>query len=172
MVFTTTQKSDTGEEREHGSLGTGSGRSVIAQGTVVTGDCRTDGSLRIDGRVKGTVRAGHLTIGSGGRVDGNVETAGGAPGGAVVIEGRVGGTVRARRIEVAPGGSIGSGLNAVEAFVRGRVTGPIEADERLVLGETAVVEGNVTAGRLVLQNGGRVHGTVRIGRMPDRPHST
>jgi cytoskeletal protein CcmA (bactofilin family) len=171
MVFTSTPKSDTGEEREHGSAPPGSGRSVLAPGTVLFGDCRTDGAVRIDGRVEGTVRAGHLTIGSGGRVDGDVEMATGASGGAVVIEGRVGGAVRAHRIEVAPGGSIGSGLTATEAFVRGRVTGPIEAKDRLVLGETAVVEGNVTAGSLVLHEGGRLHGAVRIGRKPDRSRS-
>lgn len=168
----TTPKSDTGGERGSGSPGTGAGRSVIAQGTVLAGDCRTDGALRIDGRVKGTVRAGELQIGSGGRVDGDVETVAGAGGGAVVIEGRVGGAVRAHRIEVAPGGSIGSGLSASEAFVQGRVTGTIEAEVRLVLGETAVIEGNVTAGRLVLQEGGRVHGTVHIGRKPGRTHGT
>ncbi len=172
MAFSTTPKSDTGDERESGASGTGSGGSVIAQGMVVAGDCRTAGALRIDGRVKGTVRAGELRIGSSGRVDGDVETVGGAPAGAVVVEGRVGGAVDAHRIEVAPGGSIGSGLSATEALVRGRVTGPIEAEARLVLGETAVVEGNVTAGRLILQEGGRMHGAVHIGRKPSRTHTT
>lgn len=145
--------------------------SVIARGTILTGDCQTDGALRIDGHVKGAVRANQLTVGSGGRVDGDVETPTSAPDRTVVVEGRVGGSVHAHRVDVAPGGSIGSGLKANQAFVRGRVTGAIEAADRLILAETAVIEGNVTASRLGLHDGGRVHGTVRIGTKPDRAHT-
>lgn len=145
----------------------GSG-SLIARGMVLDGDCETEGSLRIDGHVKGSVRAGRLTIGSGGKVDGDVRSPGGdASDRAVVIDGRVGGAVHADRVEVNPGGSVGSGLKAREAVVRGRVKGAIETAHRLILEETAVVEGDVTAQRLGLKEGGQVFGTIRIGKKPE-----
>ncbi len=70
--------------------------SIIATGMKVVGDCETDGTLRIEGSVEGTVRAGKaVVIGKDGLVDGHVVTAD------AVIAGRVTGTVRAdSRLEV------------------------------------------------------------------------
>lgn len=142
--------------------------SIISADMVLGGDCETDGALRVDGHVKGSVRAGRLTVGPGGRVDGDVTGAGGSGSGrAVVIEGQVGGAVRAHRVEVAADGMVGSGLKVQEGVIKGHVRGPIEAEHRLVLEETATVEGDVTARRLGLKEGGRVFGTIRIGQAPD-----
>lgn len=147
--------------------------SLIAQGMVLDGNCETDGALRVDGHVKGDVSAGRLTIGADGRVDGDVKgPSGKSSDRAVVIEGRVGGAVKAHRVEVAPGGSVGSGLTAHEAVVRGHVKGPIDTEHRLILEETATVEGNVTATRLGLKEGGQVFGTIRIGKAPGGPKPT
>lgn len=141
--------------------------SIIAQGTVLDGDCETNGALRIDGHVKGDVRAARLTIGADGRVDGDVTGPNSeASDQAVLIEGRVGGAVQAHRVEVARGGSVGSGLNVHEAVVRGHVVGTIQTEHRLILEETATVEGDVTARRLGLKEGGQVFGTIRIGKAP------
>lgn len=138
--------------------------SLIAHGMVLDGDCEVDGALRVDGHVKGNVRAVRLIVGSGGRVDGDViGPSGGASDRAIVIEGRVGGAVRARQVEVAQNGSVGSGLTAHEAVVRGHVKGPIKTEHRLLLEETATVEGDVNARRLGLKEGGKVFGTIRIG---------
>lgn len=138
--------------------------SIIGRGMVLEGDCTADGPLRIEGHVKGNVRASHLVISAGGRVDGNVTGMdGNAPDRATIIEGHVGGSVRARRVEVAASGSVGSGLTAHEAIVHGHVKGPITTESRLVLEETATVEGDVTARRLGLKEGGKVFGTIRIG---------
>ncbi len=140
--------------------------SLIAHGMVLDGDCETEGELRIDGHVKGDVRAGRLTIGPDGRVDGDVAGSAAGSDRAVSVEGRVGGAVRAHRVEVGPDGSVGSGLTAHEAVVRGRVKGAIETELRLLLEETAVVEGDVTAQRLGLKEGGQVFGPIRIGKRP------
>ncbi|MFW6079579.1 MAG: bactofilin family protein [Gemmatimonadota bacterium] len=140
------------------------GGSHIARGMVLDGDCEADGPLRVDGHVTGNVRAPGLVVGPGGRVDGDVTgPAGNGSDPATVIEGRVGGTVRARRVEIGPDGSVGSGLNAHEAVVHGNVKGRIETEHRLRLEKTANVEGDVTARRLGLAEGGRVSGTIRIG---------
>jgi cytoskeletal protein CcmA (bactofilin family) len=142
------------------------GGSLIGAGMVLTGDCRTSGPLRVDGHVKGDVHASQLEIGPEGRVDGDVT--GGSDGGdqTVKIDGHVGGVVHAHRVEIGRDGAVGAGLRVTEALVRGRVSGPIHTEERLLLEETAVVDGDVTARRLGLKEGGQVFGTIRIG---DRP---
>jgi cytoskeletal protein CcmA (bactofilin family) len=140
------------------------GDSLIGPDMVLTGDCRTDGSLRVNGHVKGSVQANRLSVGPTGRVDGDVTGHGGSAGEhAVTIDGRVGGAVRAPLVEVGRDGAVGAGIRAKEAVVRGRVTGTIRTEERLLLEETAIVEGDVTARRLGLKEGGQVFGTIRIG---------
>ncbi len=146
----------------------GAGGSLIAAGMVLKGDCETDGALRVDGQVTGNVRAGQLTIGPKGRVGGDASGPDndGGPDRTVLIEGRVAGAVRAPRVEVARGGEVGGGMNVKEAVIRGRVVGGIVTEQRLLLEETAVVEGDVTALRLGLKEGGQVFGAIRIGRAP------
>lgn len=138
-------------------------QSVLGAGMVVTGDCVTRGDLRVDGRVTGSVRARQLTVGPDGKIEGDVAGPDDGPAeGGVVVEGQVSGTVRAQRAEVARGGSVGNGLRVREAVVSGRVVGTIVAEQRLLLEDTAVVEGDVTAPRLGVQEGGRVTGTMKI----------
>lgn len=140
--------------------------SLIAAGMVLNGDCRTEGALRVDGHVTGNVRARRVMVGPGGRVDGDVTGPDSDGEQAVVIEGMVGGAVRAPRVEIGRGGAVGGGMEVKEAVVRGRVAGAIVTERRLMLEETAVVEGDVTAPRLGLKEGGQVFGTIRIGRAP------
>jgi cytoskeletal protein CcmA (bactofilin family) len=142
------------------------GDSLIGPGMVLNGDCRTDGTLRIHGHVRGSVWANRLAISPTGRVDGDVTGEGdGAGRHAVLVDGRVGGTVRAPQVEVGRDGQVGSGIQAKEATVRGRVSGPIVAEDRLVVGETAVVEGDLTARQLGLKEGAQVVGSIRIGEL-------
>jgi cytoskeletal protein CcmA (bactofilin family) len=144
--------------------------SIIANGMKLDGDCETSGTLRVEGHVTGSVRANRLHIGRTGRVDGDVSgPKGGSPQDAVVIEGQVQGEVRAPRVEIESGGSVGAGLQVTEAVVRGRIAGEVVADKRLLLEETAVVEGDVTAHRLALKEGGQVFGTIRIGERKPAP---
>ena len=100
--------------------------SIIGPGMKVTGDCETEGTLRIEGSVEGTVRAGKaVVVGKDGVVDGDIATQ--------------------------------------DAVVGGRVTGSIIAESRLELQATCVVEGQIQARRIKLEEGGRVNGTVQIG---------
>lgn len=138
--------------------------SLVSEGMKIDGDCETSGLLRVEGHIRGSVRANRLRVTRTGRVDGDVagENREGAEE-AVVIEGRVQGSVEAPRVEVGQGGTVGGGLRVKEAIVRGRVTGPVVAETRLILEETAVVEGDVTAARLAVKEGGQVSGVIRIG---------
>lgn len=144
------------------------GESLIAAGMVLIGDCHAEGMLRVEGHVKGSVDASRLAIGPTGRVDGDVTSKSAVGDEAVIIDGKVGGAVRAPRVEIGREGAVGAGMVVKEAVVRGRVAGGIETDGRLLLEETAIVEGDVTARRLGLREGGQVFGTIRIGEKPGR----
>jgi cytoskeletal protein CcmA (bactofilin family) len=102
--------------------------SIIGPGMKVVGDCETDGTLRIEGVVEGTVRAGKaVVIGKDGSVTGDVLTQ--------------------------------------DAIVGGRVSGSIVAESRLELQATCVVDGEIHARRIKLDEGGTVNGQVRTGEI-------
>lgn len=64
--------------------------SIIGPGMKVTGDCQTDGTLRVEGTVEGSIRAGKaVVIGKQGSVIGDVHTQD------AVVSGRVKGTLAA-----------------------------------------------------------------------------
>jgi len=73
--------------------------SVVGAGMEVEGDCRCEGSLRVDGRVLGTIRAGKsVVVGEGGEVEGGIHTQD------AVVAGRVSGTIHAEsRVELKEG---------------------------------------------------------------------
>lgn len=105
--------------------------SIIGPGMKVVGDCTTEGTLRIEGTVEGTVNAGKaVVVGKDGVVDGDITTQ--------------------------------------DAVVGGRVTGSIAADSRLELQATCVVEGEIRARRIKLEEGGTVNGKVQIGETSGR----
>lgn len=70
--------------------------SIIGPGMKVVGDCETDGTVRVEGTVEGSVKAGKaVVIGRQGLVAGNVTTQD------AVVSGRVEGTlVAASRLEL------------------------------------------------------------------------
>jgi len=70
--------------------------SVIGPGMEIVGDIRCDGTVRVEGRVEGSIKASKsVVIGKGGAVSGDVETQD------VVVAGKVVGTVAgASRVEL------------------------------------------------------------------------
>jgi cytoskeletal protein CcmA (bactofilin family) len=106
--------------------------SIIGPGMRVVGDCQTEGTLRIEGTVEGTVRAGKaVVVGKDGVVDGDIATQ--------------------------------------DAVIGGRVTGSIIAESRLELQATCVVEGQIQARRIKLEEGGKVNGSVQVGEVSPKP---
>jgi len=68
--------------------------SLIAAGVKITGNLETKGDLHLDGAVEGDLRAGLLTIGESGCVDGAIHAD------AVEVRGRVKGVICARRVKL------------------------------------------------------------------------
>ncbi|MSR23380.1 MAG: polymer-forming cytoskeletal protein [Gemmatimonadetes bacterium] len=104
--------------------------SIIGPGMHVYGDCVTDGTLRIEGTVTGTVYAGKaVVIGQDGMVVGDVRTQDG------IISGRVIGTVMA--------------ASRLEVQATSRIEGDVHT-RRLQLEEGAVLNGEVRMGEVQL----------------------
>jgi cytoskeletal protein CcmA (bactofilin family) len=100
--------------------------SIIGPGMEVTGDLRSDGTIRIEGQVKGTIHAGKaVVVGKDGVVEGDITTQD------AVLSGRVVGTVAA-----------GSRL---EIQASARIEGEIHA-RRVQLDEGAVLNGRILMG--------------------------
>jgi len=46
--------------------------SILASDIIITGDIKTDGDIQIDGRLDGNIKAGNVTIGEQGAVNGKI----------------------------------------------------------------------------------------------------
>ena len=152
------------ESRDRGPRETGGDTSVISKDLRITGNCSTEGRLRVHGRICGDVTAQALELTSTGSVEGNVSACeGGDSDHPFVIDGTVEGTVHAPHVEVRRNGAVTGGVVADDVVVHGRVQGGILARNRLALEDTAAVEGDVRARRLALKEGGEVNGTILMG---------
>ena len=118
------------------------GYSVIDEHLTITGDLASDGTIRVDGRVEGSLHTvDTLIIGDGACVVGNVQAR------EVVIGGELLGHLRVSgRVEVQPSGTVRGDIQAAAVMlaeggiVDGRVVVhpladalPIESERRLML---------------------------------------
>ena len=102
--------------------------SIVGSGMKVNGDVETEGTIRIEGRVEGTVRAGKaVVVGKDGWIKGDIFTQ--------------------------------------DAVVGGEVNGTIVAESRIELQATCVVDGEIRARRIQLDEGGKVNGRVHTGEV-------
>jgi len=137
------------------------GRSVIASDLSIEGNCEAKGFLRVEGRIVGDVRAGTIEIAESGSIRGNVRSTGGdGSKRPFVIGGQVSGRVEAPFVRVDPTGIVGGGVVCRQADVRGTVEGGVVGRERIAVGGTAVVEGELRTLRLAFEEGGQLNGSV------------
>jgi cytoskeletal protein CcmA (bactofilin family) len=103
--------------------------SIIGYGMRVVGDCSSEGTLRVEGTVEGTIQAGKaVVVGKDGSVIGDILTQ--------------------------------------DAVIGGRVKGKIVAESRLELQATCVIEGEVRARRVKLEEGGKLNGSIHTQDVP------
>ncbi|MEJ2678481.1 MAG: polymer-forming cytoskeletal protein [Gemmatimonadota bacterium] len=101
--------------------------SIIGPGMRVVGDCESEGTLRIEGRVEGSVRAAKaVVVGKDGFVDGDIVTqdavVGGRVTGSIAADSRlelqatcfIEGEIRARRIKLEEGGVVNGKVSVGE----------------------------------------------------------
>lgn len=108
--------------------------SIIGPGMKIVGDCETEGTIRIEGTIEGTVKAGKaVVIGKDGCVNGDVHTQD------AVVSGKViGALTAASRLEL-------QATSHIEGQVRAR---------RLQLEEGAILNGEVDMGASALDEAG------------------
>lgn len=98
-------------------------------------------------------------IGPGMRVQGDCETEG-----TIRVEGTVEGKVRAgKAVVVGRDGVVKGDIITQDAVIGGHVTGKVIAESRLELQETSIVDGEIRARRIKLDEGGKVNGTIHTG---------
>ena len=97
-------------------------------------------------------------IAAGMTVSGDIESTG-----VVKVEGRVEGSIRsARQVLVGRQGTVHGDIETREAVIGGSVEGTITGSERVEIQATAAVQGDIITRTIVVAEGGRINGTVRM----------
>lgn len=98
-------------------------------------------------------------IAPGTKVKGDCET-----DGTLRVEGTVEGMIKAAKaVVVGKDGVVIGDITTQDAVIGGKVTGTVVAESRLELQATCVIEGEIRARRVKLDEGGKVNGTVAMG---------
>ncbi len=98
-------------------------------------------------------------IGKGTVLEGNIETYGN-----IRIEGKIIGNIKSKS-KIALGGSshVEGNITAQNADIEGEVRGKVDISEMLVLKSTAVVHGDISTGKLVVEPGAVFNGSCKMG---------
>lgn len=98
-------------------------------------------------------------IGKGTTLEGNIETFGN-----IRIEGRVHGNIKSKaKIALGNSSHVEGNITAQNADIEGTVKGKIDIAEILVLKASAVVHGDISTGKLVVEPGAVFNGTCKMG---------
>ena len=84
--------------------------------------------------------------------------------GSINVQGRAEGELHiAGNVEVASGASVKASIEGANVTVRGEVEGSLTARDKLTLGKSARLSGDVTVKRLQIEDGASLNGHVRMG---------
>ena len=100
-----------------------------------------------------------FTLGSGDSLEGRLVYAG-----SINVQGRVEGELRiGGSVDVATGATVKALIDGSSITVRGDVEGPVTAREKVLLGRSGKLNGDVVAKRLQIEDGASINGHVRTG---------
>jgi cytoskeletal protein CcmA (bactofilin family) len=92
-------------------------------------------------------------------LEGNIETYGN-----IRIEGKVIGNVKSKsKVALGNSSNIQGNISAQNADIEGEVKGKIEISELLVLKATAIINGDIITGKLVVEPGAVFNGSCKMG---------
>jgi cytoskeletal protein CcmA (bactofilin family) len=82
------------------------------------------------------------------------------------IDGEVQGTIHLTdgRVTIGPHGKISADVDAREVIVRGKVKGAVRGRERVEIGRTGEVRGDISTIRIAIEEGAQIHSKVEISR--------
>ncbi len=91
--------------------------------------------------------------------------------GEILVEGMIKGTIDSDgKVRVSEQGRVEADVHARLVAVAGTITGNITADDRIILEPTAQVDGNITAPRILIEDGATFKGQVNM-RAPEKSGS-
>lgn len=89
-----------------------------------------------------------------------------------IVEGKLNLTANCS-LTIGPNGNVKADLNAREIIVRGKVEGKVIARDRLQIGSTGEITGEVQTNRLAIEDGATLRGKVEAGKLEvSRPAET
>ena len=88
----------------------------------------------------------------------------------LLIQGRVDGSVdlKLHSVTVGPDGEVKASIVARVVTVEGKVEGNLSAEEQVILKSSSSVQGDITAPRVVVEDGARFRGGVDMGEVGDQ----
>ena len=86
------------------------------------------------------------------------------------IEGKI--ELRDHNLTVGPNGHVRANINAKEVVIQGKVDGNVTASERVELRKSAVLVGDITTQRIVIEDGAYFKGGIDIGKREQPGAST
>lgn len=110
-------------------------------------------------RVADEISSSSNTIGKGTFLEGNIETYGN-----IRVEGKVVGNVKSKsKVALGSSSNVQGNIIAQNADIEGEVRGRLEVSELLVLKATAVINGDIVTGKLVVEPGAVFNGSCKMG---------
>lgn len=110
-------------------------------------------------RVADEISNSSNTIGKGTFLEGNVETYGN-----IRIEGKVTGNVKSKsKVALGVSSQVNGNIISQNADIEGEVKGKLDIAELLVLKATAVIHGDISTGKLVVEPGAVFNGSCKMG---------
>ena len=138
------------------------GATVIAAGATFFGDIRAEGDVEVLGKLKGNLEAtGNIRV--AGKILGDVK------GEAVILEGCTvqGNITSTSSVSLDEGAMVIGDVLATDIESRGKVKGNLQIARAAKLSASALLAGNVIAATIVMAQGARVQGAVRISEDPE-----
>jgi cytoskeletal protein CcmA (bactofilin family) len=103
--------------------------------------------------------ANKFTLGPGDSLEGKLTYSG-----SINVQGRAEGELHvAGNVEVASGATVKASIEGANVTVRGEVEGSLTARDKLTLGKSGRLSGDVTVKRLQIEDGASLNGHVRMG---------
>jgi cytoskeletal protein CcmA (bactofilin family) len=115
-----------------------------------------DSPERLNRLVEGTSVEGNLSTESNLRVDGSID-------GNIQCKGK---------FVLGQTGKLKGNLTALESEVEGTIIGDLAIDDLLVLRKTAIIQGKITTGRLVIEDGAQLGGSIETADLPKKAGNT
>lgn len=138
------------------------GATVIAAGATFFGDIRAEGDVEVLGKLKGNLEAtGNIRI--AGKVLGDVK------GSEVVLEGCTvqGNITSSSKVSLDESAMVVGDVLASDVLSAGKIKGNLQIGRAATFGATALLAGNVIAATIMMAQGAKVQGAVRIAEDPE-----